>query len=179
MNNGIIPVVFLDAIDFSGNNFPDFEGIKSLPLEQIVLVVDDSHSIGLVGPDGSGVYQILSKLNARELVVCCSLGKALGIQAGAIFCDQQRYELLTSTAFYAGASPAAPAYLATLLQGWDLVQQSRRGLIKKSSLFSAGIKNFREIRGIHEYPAFSYADPMLSSFFIAKQDNSHGLCLPQ
>ena len=61
------PVVFLDAIDFSGTSYPEFEGIKSLPLEDIVLVVDDSHGIGLVGPGGAGVYPLLKQLNVQRI----------------------------------------------------------------------------------------------------------------
>lgn len=160
------PVVFLDAINFSGTSYPEFEGIKSLPLEDIVLVVDDSHGIGLVGPGGAGVYPLLKQLNAKELIVCCSLGKALGIQAGGIFCSLSRHRELTSTDFYAGASPAAPAYLATLLQGWDLMQQKRVQLNHNISLFKSGIKNLSKISSIDNYPAFSYANTKLSSYLF-------------
>lgn len=158
------PVIFLDAIDLSTANYPHFEGIRSLPLENVILVVDDSHGIGLVGPNGAGVYPLLSTLNAKELIVCCSLGKAMGIQAGAIFCSKERNNLLTATDFYAGASPAAPAYLATLLEGWEIMQQKRDQLNKNISAFTSGIKNLKNISGIPDYPAFKYSDTGLTEY---------------
>jgi len=166
LKNGVTAVVFLDAIDFSGTNYPKFEGIKSLPLEDIILVADDSHGIGLVGPGGAGVYPLLAQLEAKELVVCCSLGKALGIQAGAIFCSGLRYKSLTSTEFFAGASPAAPAYLATLLQARDLIQRKRIQLSENISIFTSGIKDLHKLNSIANYPVFSATGPKLNSFLF-------------
>ncbi|MGB3151427.1 MAG: pyridoxal phosphate-dependent aminotransferase family protein, partial [Maribacter sp.] len=52
----VTPVIFLDAIDFTGANYPDFEDLKTLPFNKCILVVDDSHGIGIVGSNGQGVY---------------------------------------------------------------------------------------------------------------------------
>ncbi|MCW5516965.1 aminotransferase class I/II-fold pyridoxal phosphate-dependent enzyme [Muriicola sp. Z0-33] len=164
--NAETPVVFLDAIDFSTTNYPNFDGIKSLPLEDIVLVIDDSHGIGVVGPEGAGVFPLLSKLNAKELLVCCSLGKAMGVQGGAIFCSKERHKKLTDTDFYAGASPVAPAYLPTLLDGWDLIQQKREQLHHNISTFSAGVENLKNLISIPNYPAFSYSDNLLTEYLF-------------
>ena len=78
-NDSVTPVVFLDSIDFSGANFPDFEGLKALPLKNVILVVDDSHGIGITGINGGGVFKRIKKLNPKELIVCCSLGKGFGV----------------------------------------------------------------------------------------------------
>ena len=169
LNSGKTPVVFLDAITASGTNYPNFEGLKSLPLDELILVVDDSHGIGVVGHEGAGVFAALSKLNTKELIVCCSLGKALGIQAGAVFCKQARYNQLTATDFYAGASPAAPAYLATLHQGWKIVQEQRSKLKSNINRFMKGVKNTAAFRYIEDHPAYEYRDQNLSAFLFENQ----------
>ncbi len=105
------PVVFLDAIDFSGCNYPDFNLLQLLPLNEVILVVDDSHGIGIIGKNGSGVFRILSRLPIKELLVCCSLGKGFGIQGGAVFGTKNRMSRLMETSFFGGSSRAAPAAL--------------------------------------------------------------------
>ena len=164
LSKDIIPVVFLDSIDFSGTNFPGFEGIRSLPLHEVILVVDDSHGIGVIGPKGAGSYPLITKLNPKELLVCCSLGKALGIQSGAIFGSQKRIQELTDTDFFGGASPAAPASIATLLEGWDFSTKSKSTLKGTYRCLLEGLKNLIAISKIPEYPAFSYSDNELTQY---------------
>ncbi|MEX0287973.1 MAG: aminotransferase class I/II-fold pyridoxal phosphate-dependent enzyme [Flavobacteriaceae bacterium] len=169
MNPEVVPVILMDSIDFSGTNFPDFEGIKALPLEKVILIVDDSHGIGVVGPAGAGVYPILAKLGIRELLVCCSLGKAMGVQAGAIFCSQKRCKDLVDTDFYGGASPAAPAYMATLLDAREILTSKREYLKEHITVFSREIEKFSAISKIPDYPVYSYTDKSLTNFLLEHQ----------
>ncbi|WP_086478026.1 aminotransferase class I/II-fold pyridoxal phosphate-dependent enzyme [Arenibacter amylolyticus] len=161
-NKDITPVVFLDAIDFSGYNFPDFIGLKKLPLEEIILVVDDSHGIGIVGDNGSGVFKILQKLNPKELIVCCSLGKGFGIQAGAIFGSTKRISQLTDTAFFGGASPAAPAAIASLVRGTAIFSKKREVLKDNIALFRDNVELPDHFKWMDGHPAFSFVDTALT-----------------
>jgi 7-keto-8-aminopelargonate synthetase-like enzyme len=160
----ITPVMFLDAIDFSGYNFPDFKGLKKLPLKEIILVVDDSHGIGIIGENGSGVFRSLQKLNPKELLVCCSLGKGFGVQAGAIFGSNKRIAQLTDTAFFGGASPATPAAMASLMAGEGIFSQKREILKTNINLFRSSIKNLDRFKWMEGHPAFSFVDVNLTNF---------------
>ncbi len=91
-NDGPVPVLLFDTIDFSTKQYPHFEALKKLPLDKIMLVGDDSHGIGVVGEQGKGCYGLLKKLNPAQLLLCCSLGKGLGIQAGAVFGNNELIE---------------------------------------------------------------------------------------
>ncbi|WP_373517237.1 aminotransferase class I/II-fold pyridoxal phosphate-dependent enzyme, partial [Pricia sp.] len=158
------PVVFLDAIDFSGCNYPDFDPLQLLPLAEIILVVDDSHGIGVVGNNGSGVFGILSKLSIKELLVCCSLGKGFGIQAGAVFGDKERILGLMETPFFGGASPAAPAALETLLEAEMLYSEKRVQLQNNIALFLSTLKHPKKFSGMKDHPAFSFSDTQLTEY---------------
>ena len=164
-----IPVVFMDAIDFSGSNYPDFEGLKWLPLEDIILVVDDSHGIGVVGENGTGVYRILQKLRPKELVVCCSLGKGFGIQAGAIFGTATRISNLTKTDFFGGASPAAPANVATLIAADAIYSEKRSVLQKNITLFRDCLNDISQFRYMENYPTYCFGDPQRTRFLEKHQ----------
>ncbi|NNF19086.1 MAG: aminotransferase class I/II-fold pyridoxal phosphate-dependent enzyme, partial [Flavobacteriaceae bacterium] len=73
------PVLFMDTIDLTGAGYPDFPYLQQLPLEKIILVLDDSHGLGVMGTEGSGMYKTASALNPGELIVCASMNKAMGI----------------------------------------------------------------------------------------------------
>ena len=163
-NKDVTPVILLDSIDFSGYNYPQFQGLTSLPINQCILVADDSHGIGQIGPGNSGVFQILSRLKPLELLICCSLGKALGIDAGAIFGTSARLREVLKTDFYAGASPPSPASMATLMQAQEIYKSKKRTLDYNLELFLneiADSKNFSYIKG---FPAFGYSNPELTKF---------------
>ena len=158
------PVVFLDSIDFSGSNFPNFKGLKALPLEKIILVVDDSHGIGVVGEHGGGVFKNLSALGAKEIVVCCSLGKGFGIQAGAVFGTKQRIQSMTGTAFYGGASPATPANLATLLESGAITAKKRKKLDKLLLYFKEHLPKDHIFSSMDGHPAISFSNTELTEY---------------
>lgn len=158
----IIPVVFMDSIDFIGNNYPGFKGLKNLPLDQIILIVDDSHGIGVIGNNGEGVYRTLLKSHVKELIVCCSLGKGFGIQAGAVLGSRKRMEQLGGTAFFGGASPAPPSNMATFIDAQHIYHAKRIVLGHNMAYFENSIKRVAFFNHIKEHPTYSFNSPNLT-----------------
>lgn len=156
------PVVFIDSIDFSGCNYPNFEILKTLPLESCILVVDDSHGIGVVGEKGAGVYRTLKTLPCREVVLCASMGKALAIQAGLVAGKSARIERMKASDFFGGASPAAPFYLAQFLKAGYLYESRRNMLRANIDYFRSAIEIKGLLNSMPDYPVFGYSDPELT-----------------
>jgi len=163
-DSGITPVILLDSIDFSGYNYPKFDGLRSLPLSKCVLVADDSHGIGQIGPGNSGIFSILSKFEPKELLVCCSLSKALGIDAGAIFGTKILLQKVKKTDFFAGASPASPASMATLIQAQPIYKTKKKILDEHTILFLDQINDLGNFSFIPGFPVFGYSKPGLTKF---------------
>lgn len=163
LESGKPPVLLLDSIDFRGRHFPDFECLKKLPLGRLTLVVDDSHGFGVTGANGEGSMEALRGLRPKELVVCGSLNKGLAIQAGVVLGTNDRIGQLRDTAFFAGASPPAPASLATFLEAKALYRDKHRALVSKVSLFAA--LNQLNPRLCHNagHPAFTIVDAALAT----------------
>ena len=162
--NKSTPVVFMDSITISNGAYPEFEALKKLPLKEILLVVDDSHGIGIVGENGSGVFKAIKKLHPKELIVCCSLGKGFGIQAGAIFGTKSRIEQFENTEFYGGASPAAPAALATLFDAAAIFKEKRQLLSQNIQFFLDQLENHELLDFQENYPAFYFSNPEITSY---------------
>ncbi|MEN8788198.1 MAG: aminotransferase class I/II-fold pyridoxal phosphate-dependent enzyme [Flavobacteriaceae bacterium] len=158
------PVVFLDTIDFSNNTFPEFNALTNLPLESCILIADDSHGIGILGPYGSGAYSRLSELLPKELLVCSSLAKSMGVQAGAVFGTSARLEALRETSLYAGASPPAPAYMGAMLKAAPLYASQRSILIKLIEEFHQLLEYPAKFRSLHRYPVYESDDHELTTY---------------
>ncbi|MEH6407984.1 MAG: aminotransferase class I/II-fold pyridoxal phosphate-dependent enzyme [Leeuwenhoekiella sp.] len=158
------PVLFLDSIDFTGLNYPDFEGLQTLPLDKIIVVADDSHGIGIVGENGNGVFKIIKEFKPKELIVCSSLGKSLAAQAGAIFGSRTRIEDFKNSSFFGGASPASPANLATVLSTKDIFSRQLKKLRQNIKLFVRQCDNPDRFIYLKNHPVFSYQNTDLSRF---------------
>ena len=177
------PVILLDSVDLTPDTYPIFKGLQSLPLESCVVIADDSHGFGLVGSKGEGVYKLLQELAPKELFVCCSLGKSLALQAGAIFGSATRISQLKNTALFAGSSPPAPALLATMIKAFKLYQKQRSILKERIFQFHSSLDNPEKLINIDGYPVYEYQDNSLTlnllkneicvtSFEYAADDNS-------
>lgn len=158
------PVLFLDSIDFHGDNYPEYNFLKNLPLKDIILVVDDSHGIGITGENGGGSFKFLQSLATKELLVSCSLGKGFGIQAGAIFGSNNMINALKNTQFFGGASPATPAALATLRDASSLITTKRIQLAENLSLFLKNISNRSLFVYAEGHPTFNFQNEILAIF---------------
>ncbi|ASV31746.1 aminotransferase class I/II-fold pyridoxal phosphate-dependent enzyme [Maribacter cobaltidurans] len=167
--NAKTPVLFMDTIDFSGGGYSDFESLKILPLNEIILVADDSHGIGIIGNNGSGAFQSLQALNPKKLFVCCSLGKGFGVQAGAIFGDKEDLSQMESTSFYGGSSPASPAAMATFLEAAPIYSERRNILKTNLDYFLANMVSLGHFRYMRGHPTFTFLNKELVQFLEKKQ----------
>ena len=163
-NDKVVPVVFLDSIDFDGCNFPHYKGLEDLPLDQVILIVDDSHGIGILGANGEGVFRTLQRFTAKELIVCCSLGKSFGIQAGAIMGNSKRIRQLSATAFFGGASPAAPSSIATFNDAQPIYRSKRTQLFSNIERFDKLVRDISFLQRTEGHPAYIYQDMRLTDY---------------
>ena len=159
-----IPVIFMDTLENDAACFPGFEALQKLPLEKCILVADDSHGFGILGRKGSGAYEVLKALGPKALLSCFSLGKAIGIPAGAILGPETLISQLKKTVRFGAASPASPAGLATLTQSWSLQDAARKRLKTNIQRFVTGLSSTQPFGFIPGHPAFSYQEPGLSSY---------------
>ncbi|PHQ28547.1 aminotransferase class I/II-fold pyridoxal phosphate-dependent enzyme [Leeuwenhoekiella nanhaiensis] len=158
------PVLFFDSISFSPDHFPDYGFLKSLPLDQIILVADDSHGIGVVGEEGSGCYASLKALEAKDLLVCGSLAKALATPAGFILGSSARMEAIRQRPVFAGASPASPAAIATLGSAVKHISLQHQKLKANVSYFLKNLKNPEFFQFNPGHAGFNFGDRRLANY---------------
>ncbi|MCX2681693.1 aminotransferase class I/II-fold pyridoxal phosphate-dependent enzyme [Galbibacter sp. EGI 63066] len=163
------PVILLDSIDFLGINYPDFLALQTMDLTNVILVVDDSHGFGVLGTKGEGVFPSLQQLNAKEVIVCGSLGKGFGLQAGAILGSKKRIDELNNTPFFGGASPATPANMATLIDAQHIFRTQLKKLKENLHFFNDQLKNEGLFVHPGTHPTYTFLNERLVDFLVQKK----------
>lgn len=96
--------------------------------KKVTLVVDESHSLGIIGKQGKGIFNTISNKNLVRKIMISSLGKALGISGGLIASDNDFINSIKSEALFISSSCANPAYLEAYLLSQDLYKTQHKKL---------------------------------------------------
>ncbi len=95
----------------------------------LIVLIDDSHGIGITGNNGKGVASFLPQKENIEWMISFSMSKALGVQAGAVACSNaSTAAALRSNPFYAATTPPMPAMLHAWQQANKLYEAQRAKL---------------------------------------------------
>lgn len=164
------PVLALTSINVLHAQRYDLSWISELPADvPIIILIDDSHGLGVWGKNGSGVFTDLPVKDNLQYIIVSSLGKAFGVPGGMIACSKELRRLFWENAFFGGASPLVPAYLYALLHSKDLILQQLRQLRSNIRLFHSfdGIK--RHFQYLTDYPVFFSKHQRLAHYLAKKR----------
>lgn len=156
LKNASKPVAILcNAIDPLYVQKIDFSWLNTLPENQkTLLVIDDSHGLGIVGEKGQGSASLLVVPSSIELVVVASLAKAYAIPGGAIMASKERIKAIENTALFGGASPIVPAYLDAFLKSKNLYINQLQTLRARIQQLLNRLPKRSEIYYQPDYPVF-------------------------
>lgn len=153
------------------NLFPeqyDFSFLRYIhPENEVLLIVDDSHGIGLLDK-GRGVLNTIPVLPNVKVTVVASMAKALGLDAGIVLGSTERVGLLKSSNEFLGASPPAAAGLYAFMQAAGVYRTELEKLQELMWYFSAKIER-QDWNFIPGYPVYFSQDPNLYSRLLEQQ----------
>jgi 8-amino-7-oxononanoate synthase len=131
-------VIVSNAVDMLTCATFDFSWIAQLSENQdITLLIDDSHGIGVTGENGAGIFRKIKNLAKPniKIIVIASLAKALGIPGGVILSEEKTINSIRNNPLFVGASPIVPAYLFAFLLAQPMYEMARQTLTKNIELF--------------------------------------------
>ncbi len=120
--------------------------------KKITLIVDESHSLGIVGTYGEGIFNFISNEKLDRKIMISSLGKALGLSGGIIASDKQFIDSLKLAPLFVSSSGANPAYLETYLQSQDLYKTQQQKLQQNLNFLKARLNLDKEFKFTDNYP---------------------------
>ncbi|WP_409017679.1 aminotransferase class I/II-fold pyridoxal phosphate-dependent enzyme [Dyadobacter sp. CY323] len=139
----------VEAFDFSF--FGQIENLSN-----VWLIIDESHSLGVLGSKGDGIASGLPPNIRHKTIFVSSLNKALGIPGGAVYGSQEVIDTIRRSPWFAGASPTAPAYISAFNQllAHDIYIVANRYLKSQISYFSQKLGESSLFKTVADYPVF-------------------------
>lgn len=158
-----------NSVDALRGKLYNFEWVEKLPKDkQILLLIDDSHGVGISGSDGSGVWPRIPKNEHVKVIVTTSLAKAMGVSGGAILSEKSIITAIKHTAFFGGCSPMAPHQLYAFTEGHYLYKEAYEKLQSNIQLFLSYIKNLKLFEYTENFPVFYTSQQALYTFLLQK-----------
>ncbi|MDR2269280.1 MAG: aminotransferase class I/II-fold pyridoxal phosphate-dependent enzyme [Sphingobacterium sp.] len=144
----------LDNMKPERYDFSVFAGISAT--KKVVLLLDDSHGIGVLRENGISLAKRDFLGKNIELIVVASLAKGLATDAGLILAKDERIEQFRKSNFYSGASPSSPASLYAFVNAEKIYQKQFEKLQENIRYFSSLSKGY--LNAIANFPVFSSND---------------------
>jgi len=142
------------------------------------LIIDESHSLGVMGTSGNGVTEQIGSTLLKQTIFVSSLNKSPGIPAGAIWGPKSVVETVRKSPWFAGASPPAPAYAYALkmLLKQNEYAVARASLLDNIAWFNAKMNGTALFECIKDYPVFCSSNPALFDHLL--QNGIMASCFP-
>jgi 8-amino-7-oxononanoate synthase len=144
----------------------DFSFVEKIhPSKDVILVVDDSHGIGVNNNGLSALSSILAPKNVK-VVLIASMAKALGIDAGLILGNEEFISALKESNAFFGASPPSAAGLYAFMEGEHIYNSELAKLKSLTSILGQALSGNPDWHFIPGFPVFfsKNADLSLSLF---------------
>lgn len=135
----------------------DLSILKNIPNDkEITLVLDESHSIGILGNQGQGVLKQYELPNVRHKISIASLGKAMGLSGGIIAGDFQFVNEIKKQQNFVGASGMNPAFLETFVNAQSIYHLQRQQLKENLNYVAKYLIPNSNLTFTKEYPAIYF-----------------------
>ena len=172
-------VLFYKPIDPLGLRPISMAWLQQIPKEnELLLVLDDSHMLGLCGEKGAGIYADLrqeAKYSHIRCLMVGSLSKGMGLPAGYLAGERKWRDAIASSPFYLGASMPSAAAMYVLLHAEADYARLRARLQAHISRFCEGLKAaalLDRFRYLPRYPIFLCQEAGLYAYLLKK-----GICI--
>lgn len=148
--NIVITADALLSLEVEPTNFEFLNQISTT--KKITLVVDESHSLGIVGNYLEGVFSSISNHNLNKKIMVSSLGKALGIAGGIVAADQDFIDALKNEPDFISSSSISPAYLEAFLLSQNVIKKQRKKLENNLHFLFDGLSLSSDFKFKKNYP---------------------------
>ncbi|MCG1037359.1 aminotransferase class I/II-fold pyridoxal phosphate-dependent enzyme [Polaribacter sargassicola] len=138
------------------------------PSNTIYLVIDESHSLGILGDNGNGVSNLIPKKKNLKVIITSSLGKAFGINGGVIAGDLSFINLIKKDNLFIGCAGMSPAFLEVFLSAQEIYKKQLVKLKNNIDYVFEKLKGNSLISIDKSYPVFFHSDEKIEQILLDK-----------
>lgn len=162
-------IIVCDAIPSLETGPSSFDFLDEILSEKnILLVVDESHSFGVLGTHGNGIAGDIQKRNNLDIIVVGSLGKAFGLTGGVIAGSTGFINSIKELSLFKGAAGMSPASLTCFMRAGDFYERQRKKLKNNIAYVISKLKKQSSIKIAATYPVIFHSDDTLFDYLYKK-----------
>lgn len=136
--------------------------------KKIILVLDESHSLGIFGKNLKGILNTISNKNIYQKIMVASLGKALGLSGGIIASTNSFIESLKNEPDFVSSSGMNPAFLEAFVNSQEIIEFQQKNLEANLSFLFEELELKPIFKFNKNYPVIYCEDNRVFDFFQNK-----------
>lgn len=162
--------ILTDAVPSFQIKSIDLSVLKLIPSnKEITLVVDESHSLGILGINGSGIFSTIDFLNIKRKIMIASLGKAFGLTGGVIASDYKFInQMATHDAFVSSAGMNA-AFVQTIADAENIYIHQHQKLKENLNYINNKLIKNKAVHFDADYPLIYLDIEGINEIFTANK----------
>ncbi|MEO8533995.1 MAG: aminotransferase class I/II-fold pyridoxal phosphate-dependent enzyme [Flavobacterium sp.] len=119
--------------------------------KEITLVIDESHSLGILGKNGCGIFSEI-QLPIKRKIMVSSLGKAFGLTGGVIASDTLFINQIKKLDTFVSAAGMNPGFAQTLAEASEIYQNQHQKLTQNLNYIDTRLIKNANIKFDKTYP---------------------------
>lgn len=148
----------------------DLTVLKLIPHnKEITLVVDESHSLGILGTNGCGLFSTIDYANIKRKIMLASLGKAFGLTGGVIASDSMFIKEIAKNDTFVSSAGMNPAFAQTIADAKGIYILQHQRLIKNLDYLNDNLTQSRDFTFDNNYPIIYPEMEDCAAFFASKK----------
>ncbi|MWB95400.1 aminotransferase class I/II-fold pyridoxal phosphate-dependent enzyme [Flavobacterium sp. GA093] len=128
--------ILTDGVPSFETKAVDLDILKAIPgHKEVTLVIDESHSLGILGKNGCGIFSEVN-VPVKRKIMLSSLGKAFGVTGGVIAGDLSFINKIKNLDTFVSAAGMNPAFVQTLADAAEIYVSQHQKLVKNLNYIS-------------------------------------------
>lgn len=145
--------ILADAIPSFQIQAIDFSILNSIPShKEITLVVDESHSLGILGTHGCGIFSSIALPGIKRKIMVASLGKAFGLTGGVIAGDIDFISHLQELDTFVSSAGMNAAFVQTMADAETIYVSQHQKLKENLHYIDTILKKNNRVSFNPDYP---------------------------
>lgn len=144
----------------------DLSILKEIPNhKKITLVIDESHSLGILGENGCGIFSTIT-LSIQRKIMISSLGKAFGVTGGVIASDIDFIEKIKQKDIFVSAAGMNPAFIQTVTDASAIYISQHQKLVNNTAYFYSKLTTKQNILASVNYPLVYIENEKITKYLL-------------
>ncbi|WP_367751790.1 aminotransferase class I/II-fold pyridoxal phosphate-dependent enzyme [Flavobacterium sp. WC2430] len=159
--------ILTDAVPSFNTEPIDLSFLNFIPAnKEITLVLDESHSLGILGTNGCGIFSSIAYPNVKRKIMLSSLGKAFGLTGGVIVSDAEFIQQIRKNDSFVSSAGMNPAFVQTIADAEIIYIKQHQKLKDNLAYLKKNLKENKTFNFNGDYPLIYLENDAINPILI-------------